>query len=220
MTTIGIIGCGKIGGTLAGLAADAGHHTILSNSRGPGSLRELAAQLGDRARAATPEEAARDGDLVVVSVPLKAYRQVPAADLRGRVVISTVNHNPGRDGAFPGIEAGETTAAGVLQAHLPESPVVQAFSNIFFKHLATLGRPAGAPGRCALPIAGDDAAAKARVAALLDTLGYDAYDAGALGESRRFAPGTPGGNAYLDPEGMFAAPGRPLSAAALAELLA
>ncbi|MGW3342577.1 NADPH-dependent F420 reductase [Nonomuraea rubra] len=106
-----------------------------------------------------------------------------------------------------------------MQTHLPESRVVKAFSTVFFKHLATLGRPAGAPDRSCLPIAGDNATAKRSVAALIDSLGYDTYDAGSLAESRRFAPGTPAQLAHLDPVGMFAAPGRPVSMADLVKLL-
>ncbi|WP_326554719.1 NADPH-dependent F420 reductase [Micromonospora sp. NBC_01813] len=126
---------------------------------------------------------------------------------------------PERDGHFPELDAGRTTASGLLQAHLPESYIVKAFSNIFFKHLATLGRPAGAADRSAIAIAGDDTDAKATVANLVDTLGYDVHDAGTLAASRRFGPGTPAYHAYLDQDGMFAAPGRPAGAARLAELL-
>jgi predicted dinucleotide-binding enzyme len=219
MTTIGFIGSGKVGSTLARLAVDTGHDVVLSNSRGPQTLQDLVTQLGPRARAAAVSEAAQEADIAVVTIPLKAYTQVPAGPLRGKVVIDTINYNPDRDGRIHEIDAGHTTAGGLLQAHLRESYVVKAFNNIFFKHLATLGRPAGAPDRSALAIAGDDAAAKTTVAALIDALGYDAYDAGALAESRRFAAGTPAHRAYLDPVGMFAAPGRPVSAADLADLL-
>ncbi|MGC9437976.1 NADPH-dependent F420 reductase [Streptomyces sp. WG5] len=116
-------------------------------------------------------------------------------------------------------QAAGTPAHLLLQTHLTGSRVVKAFSNIFFKHLATLGRPTGASDRSALPIAGDEATAKEAVATLIDSLGYDAYDVGPLAESRRFAPGTPAQHAYLDPAGMFAAPGRPASTEDLAKLL-
>ncbi|MFD3522430.1 NADPH-dependent F420 reductase [Streptomyces sp. NPDC058653] len=219
MATIGFIGSGNIGSTLARLAVDADHDVVLSNSRGPETLRDLVARLGPRARAATPAEAAAVGDLVVVTIPIKAYRQVPTEPLQGKVVIDTLNYDPARQGHVPEIDAHPTPAHLLLQTHLTGSHVVKAFSNIFFKHLATLGRPSGAPDRSALPIAGDDATAKRAVAALIDSLGYDAYDAGPLAESRRFAPGTPAHHAYLDPAGMFAAPGRPASADDLAKLL-
>jgi predicted dinucleotide-binding enzyme len=220
MTTIGFIGSGRIGGALAALAVAAGHDVVLSNSRGPESLTETAARLGSRARTASPAEAAAAGDLVVVTIPIRAYRQVPVEALRRRVVIDTLNYDPARQGAVPEIEAGDVPPHLLLQAHLPDAYVVKAFSTVFFQHLPQLARPAGAPDRSAVPIAGDHAAAKSAVAALIDSLGFDAYDVGPLAESRRFAPGTPAQLAYLDPDGMFAAPARPASATDLAALLA
>jgi predicted dinucleotide-binding enzyme len=219
MTTISFLGSGRIGGALADLAVAAGHDVVLSNSRGPASLTETVARLGSRARAATTAEAAAVGDLVVVAVPVRAYRQVPVAPLRHRVVIDTLNYDPARQGAVPEIEAGDVPPHLLLQAHLPDAYVVKAFSTVFFPHLPQLTRPAGAPDRSAVPIAGDHAAAKTMVAALIGSLGFDAYDVGPLAESRRFAPGTPAQLAYLDPAGMFTAPARPASAADLAALL-
>jgi 8-hydroxy-5-deazaflavin:NADPH oxidoreductase len=219
MTTIGFIGSGKIGSALAQLAVGAGHDVVLSNSRGPETLRAVVARLGSRARAATPAEAAAAGDVVVVTIPIRAYRQVPTEPLRGKVVIDTLNYDPARQGSVPEIEAGDTPPHLLLQAHLKDSSVVKAFSTVFFKHLADLVRPAGAPDRSAVPIAGDDAAAKTVVVGLIDSLGYDAYDVGSLAESRRFAPGTPAQLAHLDPDGMFSAPGRPATSADLAALL-
>ncbi|GAA3634712.1 NAD(P)-binding domain-containing protein [Kineosporia mesophila] len=219
MPTLGFIGSGKIGSTLARLAVDAGHDVVLSNGRGPDSLHDLAAELG--ARAATPQQAAEQGDIVVVAMPLTAYAQVPAGPLRGKVVIDTANYKPAEHpGHLPAVDAGLTTPHELMQFQLPDAHVVKAFSNIFFRHLATLGRPAGAPDRSALPMAGDDTGAKATVAALIDTLGYDTLDTGDLLSSRFFAVlGTPANGAYLDPDGGFAAPGRPAAASAVAELL-
>lgn len=185
MTTWGFIGSGNIGGTVARLAIAAGHDVVLSNRRGPAVLADLLAELGPRASAATPEEAARAGDVVVVTIPLRNYRDVPAAPLAGKVVIDTINYYPGRDGAIPELDSGETTTSQLLAAHLPDSSVVKAFNNIFFQHLASLPRPSGAPDRSALPIAGDDPGAKQAVAALLDGLGYDTYDLGPLAEGWR-----------------------------------
>jgi hypothetical protein len=219
MTTIGFIGSGKIGGALAQLAVGAGHDVVLSNSRGPETLREVVARLGFRARAATAAEAAAAGDISVVTVPIRAYRQVPTEPLRGKVVIDTLNYDPARQGSVPEIEASDTPPHLLLQAHLKNSSVVKAFSTVFFRHLADLVRPAGAPDRSAVPVAGDDPAAKTVVAGLIDSLGYDTYDVGPLAESRRFAPGTLAQLAYLDPDGMFSAPGRPATSADLAALL-
>lgn len=156
MATLGLIGSGNIGGTLARLAVNAGLDVVLSNSRGPQTLSDLVAELGPRARAATPAEAGAAGDWVVVTVPLKNYLQVPVAPLAGRTVLDTNNYYPQRDGNLARLDSGETTSSGLLQEHLPQSRVVKAFNNIYFGHLASLARPAGSPDRTALPIAGDD----------------------------------------------------------------
>ncbi len=196
MTTIGLIGSGHIGSTVARLAVAAGHDVVLSNSRGPETLQELVDELGEHARAATPAEAGAAGDIVVVTVPLKSYRQVPVEPLRGKVVIDTNNYYPQRDGQIAELDDESTTVSELLQAHLPESHVVKAFNNIHFEHLASLARPAGSEDRSALAIAGDDEDAKKAVTDLLDDLGYDVVDAGPLAEGWRFqrdtaAYGTP-----------------------------
>ncbi|MGW5225480.1 NADPH-dependent F420 reductase [Nocardia niigatensis] len=191
MTTLGLIGSGNIGGTLARLAVAAGIDVVLSNSRGPQTLAELVAELGERARAATPAEAAAAGDIVVVTVPLKAYQDVPVDPLVGKVVIDTNNYYPGRDGEFPDLDAGVATSSELLQRHLPRSRVVKAFNNILFEHLAVLARPTGAADRTALPIAGDDTAAKTAAAELIGKLGYATVDIGSLADSWRTQPDTP-----------------------------
>ena len=200
MTTVGIIGSGMIGGTVARLSVAAGHHVVLSNSRGPETLAELAAELGPLATAATAEQAAEAGDIVVVSVPVKAFGDVPVKPLAGRPVLDTGNYYPRRDGHIEELDTGALTSSGLLQRYLPESHVVKVFNNIFFKHLRSLARRPGAADRTALPIAGDDEAAKAAVTAFLDSIGYNAVDAGPVAESWRQEPGTP---AYGTPYGPF-----------------
>ncbi len=190
--TIGFIGAGNIGSQLARLAVAAGHDVVLSNSRGPETLRALVAELGPQARAATPEEAARAGDIVVVSVPLKAYRSVPVEPLAGKIVIDTNNYYPQRDGHFPELDSESTTTSELLQAHLPASKVVKAFNHIYAKDLTKDGQPAGTPNRRALAIAGNDAEAKARVSELIDQFGFDVVDIGPLSESWRIQRDTPG----------------------------
>jgi 8-hydroxy-5-deazaflavin:NADPH oxidoreductase len=203
MTTLGLIGSGNIGSTVAKLAVDAGINVVLSNSRGPETLADLVAELGPLARAATAEEAAAAGDIVVVTIPLKAYQQVPVEPLRGKVVIDTNNYYPQRDGTIAELEDESTTTSELLQAHLPESHVVKAFNNIFFKFLAELPRPSGSPERSALAIAGDDADAKRRVTELFDQLGYDTYDAGPLAEGWRFQRDTAAYAGLYDADGTF-----------------
>jgi 8-hydroxy-5-deazaflavin:NADPH oxidoreductase len=192
MSTIGFIGAGNIGGQVARLAVAAGHDVVLSNSRGPETLSALVAELGQRARAATVDEAARAGDIVVVSIPLKSIRQVPVAPLAGKIVIDTNNYYPQRDGNIPELDAESTTTSELLQAHLPTSKVVKAFNHIYAAQLTTDGRPAGTPNRRALVIAGNDAAAKQTVTRLLDEFGFDTVDAGPLQESWRIQRDTPG----------------------------
>jgi hypothetical protein len=219
MTTVGFIGSGMIGGTVARLSVAAGYHAVLSNSRGPETLKDLVEELGPLASAATSEDAAAAGDLVVVSVPLHACPHLPAGALAGRTVLDTGNYYPQRDNQIPELESGALTSSEWLQRQLPGAEVVKVFNNIFFKHLRSLARPAGAADRTYLPIAGDDAAAKAAVTEFLDSIGYGAVDAGALADSWRQEPGTP---VYGAPYGTFEdEAGHPASAdvirAALAE---
>jgi 8-hydroxy-5-deazaflavin:NADPH oxidoreductase len=218
MTTVGLIGSGRIGGTVARLAVAAGHPVLLSNSRGPDTLKDLAAELGPLARATTGQEAAEGGELVVVAIPLRGVQSVPPRPLAGKVVIETCNYYPQRDGQFPELDSGALTSSELIQRHLPESAVVKAFNNIYYRHLESLARPAGAADRSYLPIAGDDAAAKSAVTAFLDSIGYGAVDAGPLAEGWRQQPGTP---VYGAPYGSFQDPkGSPVSADAIRHALA
>jgi 8-hydroxy-5-deazaflavin:NADPH oxidoreductase len=220
--TVGFIGSGQIGATVARLAVAADYHVVLSNSRSPETLQDLVADLGPRARAATPAEAAASGDLVVVAIPFLAYRAVPVEPLAGKTVIESTNYYPQRDGHITELDDESTSVAALIQEHLPESHVVKVFNNIFFGHLATLARPSGAGDRSALAIAGDNADAKAKVISFLDRVGYDAVDAGGLVEERRFRPETP---AYAVPysrgrQDFWAVAGSPVPAAELRVLLA
>jgi predicted dinucleotide-binding enzyme len=192
MATIGFVGAGNIGSQVARLAVASGYNVVLSNSRGPETLSDLVAELGPKARAATAVDAAKAGDLVVVSVPLKNYQHVPVEPLAGKVVIDTNNYYPQRDGHIPELDNESTTTAELLQSHLPKSKVVKAFNHIYSAQLTTDGKPEGTPGRRALVIAGNDAAAKATVTKMLDQFGYDTVDAGPLSEGWRIQRDTPG----------------------------
>ncbi|XUL86019.1 NADPH-dependent F420 reductase [Streptomyces galilaeus] len=230
---LGLIGSGNIGAAVARLAVAAGLDVVLSNSRGPGTLADLVAELGPRARAATPDEAARAGDLVVAAVPLRHYEQLPAQALAGRTVIDTTVYYPYRDGRMEELEEGKLTSSQLVQRHLAGSRVVKTFTNLDFRRLFTLARPAGAADRSALAVAGDDSEAKARVTGLLDAIGYDAVDLGNLADSWRIGPNTPiHVHPYLGdwPEGLntaeergrwfFQAPGVPVPGARVRELIA
>ncbi len=192
MTTIGFIGAGNIGSQLARLAVASGHDVVVSNSRGPETLAGLVKELGPKARAGTPIEAGQAGDIVVVTVPLKSYRDVPVEPLAGKIVIDTNNYYPQRDGHVRELDDESTTTAELLQAHLPTSKVVKAFNHIYAAELTKHGQPAGAKSRRALVIAGDDEEAKATVAHLIDQFGFDTVDAGPLAEGWRIQRDTPG----------------------------
>ena len=192
MNTIGIIGAGHIGSQVARLSVKSGYDVAISNSRGPETLKDLIEELGSHARAATALEAAEAGELVVVSVPLKAYRTVPVEPLVGKIVIDTNNYYPQRDGQIPELDNESTTTSELLQAHLPQSKVVKAFNHIYAAELTTHGQPKGTPNRRALVIAGNDEAAKAIVTSLLDQFGFDTVDVGPLSESWRIQRDTPG----------------------------
>jgi predicted dinucleotide-binding enzyme len=203
---IGIIGAGNIGGTLTRRFAALGHEVFVANSRGPETLKDLAAETG--ATPATIEQAAQAGDAVIVSIPLRNISSLPAGLFaktpKNVVVVDTGNYYPQqRDGRIDGIEKGMTESRWVEQQL--GRPVVKAFNNIYAEHLYELGRPPGSPGRIALPIAGDDAAAKAVVLRLIDELGFDGVDAGGLDESWRQQPDTPVYGTDYDADGVRSA---------------
>jgi predicted dinucleotide-binding enzyme len=189
---IGIIGAGHIGGALTRRFSQLGHEVSVANSRGPETLAKLANETG--AKAVTSREAARNGEVVVVTIPEKNIRDLPADLFAGVsndvVVVDTGNYYPQqRDGRIAGIEDGATESRWVSQQL--KRPVVKAFNNIYSEHLLKSGRPSGTPGRIALPVAGDDSRAKEIVLRLIDELGFDGVDAGSIDDSWRQQPGTP-----------------------------
>jgi 8-hydroxy-5-deazaflavin:NADPH oxidoreductase len=191
MTTIAIIGSGHVGTNLARAAIAHGYDVVLSNSQGPETLAGLVRELGPKASAATPAEAAATGDFAIVAIPITTIGQVPVEPLAGKVVIATINYFPDRLGHIAEIDNGTTTAPGLLQAHLPASRVVRAFSMIDAADMSGDGHPEGDPKRRALALAGDDPAAKQLVARLYHEFGFDAVDIGGLDESWRVDAGQP-----------------------------
>ncbi|HXH39372.1 MAG TPA: NADPH-dependent F420 reductase [Thermoanaerobaculia bacterium] len=188
---IGIIGAGNIGGTLSRLFIDAGHEVAISNSRGPETLRDLVASLGPKARAVTPSEAARFGEIVLLAIPLKDYTTLPAGDLRGKIVIDAMNYYPERDGHFPRLDSGETTSSEMVAAQLPGARVVKAFNTIWSEHLKSKGNKTAPAGqRRAIFLAGDDIEAKGIVSKLIEDIGFGPYDLGTLHNSHTQQPYT------------------------------
>ncbi len=185
MTTYAIIGAGHIGSQVARALTALGEEVVIANSRGPETLAPLIDELGSTARAATAEDAAAAGDVVVVTVPLAAYREIPAAPLAGKIVLDTNNYYWERDGHIAELDRGEATTSGLLQAHLPESKVVKAFNHIEAAGITTTGSPAGSPDRRALGTASDHDDAIVLVTELYDRIGFDTVSAGPLRESWR-----------------------------------
>ncbi|MDX6303421.1 MAG: 8-hydroxy-5-deazaflavin:NADPH oxidoreductase [Blastocatellia bacterium] len=200
---IGIIGAGNIGGNLTRRFRELGHKVFVANSRGPETLADLAEETG--ATPVTVHEAAKRGEVVIVTIPEKNIpdlsRDLFAGMTDDVVVVDTGNYYPQqRDGRIAGIEDGMVESRWVSQQL--GRPVVKAFNNIYAEHLLKFGRPAGAPDRIALPVAGDDERAKSVVLELIDELGFDGVDAGGLDDSWRQQPGTPVYAADFDAAGV------------------
>ncbi|GHC53899.1 NADPH-dependent F420 reductase [Streptomyces flavofungini] len=190
---IGIIGAGNIGGNLTRRLTKLGHDVSVANSRGPATLTALAEETG--ATPVTVAEAAHGAELVVVTVPLKNVPDLPsglfdgAAD--GFVVLDTGNYYPKeRDGRIDAIEDGGVTESRWTEQHIGH-PVIKAFNGTYAQDILDKPLPKGDPERIALPVAGDDEAAKKVVRDLIDDLGFDTVDAGGIDDSWRQQPDTP-----------------------------
>ena len=198
---IGIVGAGMIGGTLATLFTRAGHEVALANSRGPRTLADTIAELGPNAHAATAADAAAFGELVAIAIPLKAYSSLPPEPFAGKIVVDADNYYPQRDGQIAELDAKTATSTGLLARHLAGARVLKAFNTIYFEHLRERGRTdAPAADRYVIPIAGDDAEAKAVLTGLIDEIGFTAVDTGTLAESWRQEPGSPVYGAEVQPD--------------------
>ncbi len=185
MIAIGIIGAGHIGSALARAFSGLGYDVVIANSRGPETLSGLVSELGPKVRAATAEEAARDADIAVVTVPLRALKDVPVEPLAGKIVLDTNNYYFERDGHIEALDRGEATTSGLVQEHLPTSKVVKAFNHILAADISPTGVPAGDPARRALGTASDFPEAVEFVTGVYDALGFDTVEVGPLSESWR-----------------------------------
>ena len=193
---IGIVGSGNIGATAARLLAEAGHEVAVSNSRGPETLERLVAAIGPRARAATVEEAADFGEVVLVAIPFFAYETLPTDLLAGKTVVDAMNYYPGRDGEMnlDGLGSSE-----LLARRLPDARIVKAFNTMYYETLGVEGRPDAPPAeRLVLFVAGDDAEAKAVVSGLIEEIGFTPVDVGTLEDGRKQQPGSPIYNAPMN----------------------
>lgn len=211
MTTLGILGAGQAGTTLAHAAINAGYDVVVANSRAPGTLSDVVRELGPRARAAWARDAASEADFVFLGFPYAPGHQLPVAELAGKVVIDNNNYMPGRDGDFPEVISGRKTVHQLRQEQLPGSLLVNALSHVQFHPrfpvrvpsdalpaLVRFARPAGHPERKALAVSSDHPEAVEFVTDFYDALGFDAVDNSPLSESWRSGPGTPAWQASFD----------------------
>jgi 8-hydroxy-5-deazaflavin:NADPH oxidoreductase len=195
---IGVIGSGNIGATAARLFAAAGHEVAISNSRGPETLEDLVEEIGPGVRAATVEDAAGFGEVVMEAIPFGRYTSLPAERLAGKVFITASNYYPARDGE---LDLGGRASSELVAEHLSGARVVKAFNTIYFATLRDNGHPeAPVEKREVIFVSGDDGEAKGVVSGLIEEIGFAPVDVGTLAESRRQEPGSPVYNVAMNPD--------------------
>jgi predicted dinucleotide-binding enzyme len=188
--TIGILGAGRVGTAIARRAIAAGYEVRIATAKPASELKLLVSFVAPGAIAGDANDVIAASDVVVLALPLSKYRSLDPKLLAGKIVIDAMNYWSQTEGALPEFEKGQSSTE-VVAGHLQGARIVRSFNHMGYHEIDGEARPAGAPDRRALAVAGDDADARRIVERFVDRIGFDPVDAGPLAAARSFDIGTP-----------------------------
>jgi 8-hydroxy-5-deazaflavin:NADPH oxidoreductase len=190
MSTVAVLGVGRVGSAVARAAVNAGYNVHVAGSGPAEDIALLTEIVIPGARAMTAADAVRDADIVVVAVPLSKHRSIDPTSLTGKIVIDAMNYWAPVDGVLEDFQTGDASSSEIVARHFSGSRVVKTLNHIGYHDLEEHATPSGTPQRRALAVASDDEAAAAQVQAMIERFGFDALYSGPLRTGQAFEPGT------------------------------